>query len=85
LLDHLFRYPTVSVNSVRKLMDCTFPTASKLIADFESRGWLQEVTGHERNRLWRYRPYLELFHRETLDAMVGSSATDSGPTLVTGG
>ncbi|WP_353134818.1 Fic family protein [Limnohabitans sp.] len=82
LLDHLFRYPTVSVNHVRKLMGCTFPTASKLIADFETRGWLQEVTGHERNRLWRYRPYLELFHRETLDAMVGSSATDAGRTLM---
>lgn len=77
LLDHLFRYPTVSVNSVRKLMDCTFPTASKLITDFEARGWLQEFTGHERNRLWRYRPYLELFHRETLDAMVGTHSTDS--------
>jgi len=85
LLDHLFRYPTVSVNSVRKLMDCTFPTASKLIADFESRGWLQEMTGHERNRIWRYQPYLALFHRETLDAMVGQSTTDAGPTMVTGG
>jgi Fic family protein len=85
LLDHLFRYPTVSVNSVRKLMDCTFPTASKLIADFASRGWLKEMTGHERNRIWRYQPYLELFHRETLDAMVGPSTTDDGPTMVTGG
>jgi Fic family protein len=85
LLDHLFRYPTVSVNNVRKLMGCTFPTASKLITDFETRGWLQEMTGNERNRLWRYQPYLQLFHRETLDAMVGSSATDAGPTLVTGG
>jgi Fic family protein len=85
LLDHLFRYPTVSVNSVRKRMDCTFPTASKLIGDFASRGWLQEMTGHERNRVWRYQPYLELFHRETLDAMVGPSTTDVGPTLVTVG
>jgi len=85
LLDHLFRYPTVSVNNVCKLMKCTFPTAAKLIADFESRGWLQEVTGHERNRLWRYQPYLSLFHRETLDAIVGSSTGDAGPTLVTGG
>ena len=85
LLDHLFRYPTVSVNNVRKLMGCTFPTASKLITDFETRGWLQEMTGNERNRLWRYQPYLQLFHRETLDAMVDSSATDAGPTLVTGG
>lgn len=85
LLDHLFRYPTVSVNNVCKLMNCTFPTAAKLIANFESRGWLQEVTGHERNRLWRYQPYLTLFHRETLDTMVGPSATDDDPTLVTGG
>lgn len=84
LLDHLFRHPTMSVNSVRKLMTCTFPTASKLITDFESRGWLQEVTGYERNRLWRFRPYLELFHRETLDAMV-SNATHADPTQVTGG
>jgi hypothetical protein len=59
-LDHLFRYPTVSVNSVRKRMDCTFPTASKLITDFASRGWLLEVTGNERHRIWRYRPYLNL-------------------------
>ena len=85
LLDHLFRYPTVSVNNVCKLMNCTFPTAAKWIADFESRGWLQEVTGHERNRIWRYRPYLELFHRETLDAMVNSSTSDAGLTMVTGG
>lgn len=85
LLDHLFRYPTVSVNNVCKLMNCTFPTAAKLIADLESRGWLQEVTGHERNRIWRYQPYLALFHRETLDAMVGSSTANASPPLVTGG
>ena len=74
LLDHLFRHPTVSVNSVARLMGCTFPTASKLVNDFESRGWLREVTGYGRNRLWRYQPYLDLFHRETLDAMVGDAA-----------
>jgi hypothetical protein len=51
LLDHLFRYPMVSVNSVRKRMDCTFPIASKLIADFASHGWLLEVTGNERLRI----------------------------------
>ena len=82
LLDHLFRYPTVSVKSVAKLMACTFPTASKLVADLESRGWLQEVTGYERNRLWRYQPYLDLFHRETLDAMVIDGV---GQVQVTGG
>ena len=70
LLDHLFRQPTVSVNRVAKVMACTFPTASRLVAEFESLGWLKEMTGNERNRLWCYQPYLELFHREALDATV---------------
>jgi Fic family protein len=72
LLDHLFRQPTVSVKLVAQRMSCTFPTASKLIRDFESRGWLNELTGYGRNRLWRYQPYVDLFHREALDAMVGA-------------
>lgn len=72
LLDHLFAQPTVSVNRVAQLMSCTFPTASKLVRDFESRGWLKELTGYGRNRLWRYQPYVDLFHREALDEMVGA-------------
>lgn len=79
LLDHLFQHPTVSVNGVAKLMACTFPTASKLVTDFESRGWLREVTGYGRNRLWRYQPYLDLFHREALDAMVGDAPDNATP------
>ena len=66
-------------------MNCTFQTAAKLTADFESRSWLQEVTGHERNRIWRDPAYLEHFHQETLGAMAGLSTADAGPTLVTGG
>jgi len=77
LLDHLFRNPTVSVNSVAKRMGCTFPTASRLVNDLASHGWLVEMTGNFRNRLWRYQPYLALFHRETLDAIVGTEATPS--------
>ena len=67
-------------------MSCTFPTASKLVRDFESRGWLKELTGYGRNRLWRYQPYVDLFHREALDAMVGApdSAASAAPTQVTG-
>lgn len=70
LLDALYQQPTVSVNKVAKMVGCTFPTATKLVRDFEARGWLHEVTGYERNRLWRYQPYVDLFHRDTLDAMV---------------
>jgi len=70
LLDALYRQPAVSVAHVAQIVSCTFPTAAKLVKDFEGRGWLREQTGHARNRLWRYQPYLDLFHRDTLDAMV---------------
>jgi len=70
LLDHLLRHPTVSVKRVAQLLDCTVPTATKLIHRFESQGWLREVTGYGRNRLWLYQPYLDLFHAEALDALI---------------
>jgi Fic family protein len=82
LLDALFRQPTISVNRVAHAVGCTFPTAAKLVRDFEARGWLRELTGYERNRLWRYQPYLDLFHRDALDAIVGS---DASPAQVTAG
>ena len=74
LLDALYRQPTVSVNNVAQLLSCTFPTAAKLVREFAARGWLRELTGYERNRLWRYQPYLDLFHREPLDAAGGGAA-----------
>jgi Fic family protein len=81
LLDALYRQPTISVNKVSKMVGCTFPTATKLVRDFEARGWLHELTGYERNRLWRYQPYIDLFHRDTLEAMVGQA----GPSpIITG-
>ncbi len=82
LLDALYRQPTISVNKVAQTLACTFPTAAKLVHDFEARGRLKELTGYERNRLWRYQPYLDLFRRDTLDAIVGQPAM---PPLMTGG
>lgn len=76
LLDHLMREPTVSIRRVAQLLACTAPTAAKLVREFEARGWLRELTGHGRNRLWRYQPYVELFHRDTLQALVEPATPD---------
>jgi hypothetical protein len=51
-------------------LGCTHPTAAKLVGDLETRGWLRELTGYGRNRLWRYQPYVDLFHGDALDAPV---------------
>ena len=40
---------------------------NKLARDPKAQGWLREVTGFERNRLYRYPPYRYFFHRETLE------------------
>ena len=83
LLDHLLLQPTVSIKRVVQRLACTAPTATKLVRDFEARGWLRELTGYGRNRLWRYQPYVDLFHSDALDALVepASSAlvTATGP------
>ncbi len=76
LLDHLLRQPTVSIKRVVQLLGCTAPTANKLVREMEGRGWLRELTGYGRNRLWRYQPYVDLFHRDTLEALV------EGPTSI---
>jgi Fic family protein len=74
LIDHLLRQPTVSIKRVSTLLGCTAPTATKLVREFEARGWLRELTGYGRNRLWRYQPYVDLFHRDALDAVTQAAA-----------
>lgn len=74
LLDRLLVQPSVSAPRAAQWLQCSFPTALKLLTDFESRGWLREVTGFGRNRQWRYQPYLDLFHREAVDASLAEAA-----------
>ena len=74
LLDSLLQQPVTSPKRIAEIVGCTHPTAVKLARDLEARGWLHEVTGFERNRLYRYQPYLALFHRETVEAAFASQA-----------
>jgi Fic family protein len=75
LLDHLYQQPLVSAKRVAAVVGCSAPTALKLLDDLQSRGWLKEITGFERNRLYRYQPYMELFHRETVEATFAAQMT----------
>ena len=61
LLDALFEQPLVNVPWVRQRLDVSYPTANKLVGAFEGLGVLREVTGHRRNRVFRYEPYVALF------------------------
>ncbi|MBN1854456.1 MAG: Fic family protein [Pirellulales bacterium] len=61
LLDYLFEQPIVSVRMVEKKLGCAYVTAGKLIDQFVELAILQEITGQQRNRRFRYEPYLALF------------------------
>ena len=75
LLDHLYKQPMVSSKRVAAAIANSAPRAIKLLGDFDARGWLTEITGMERNRVYRYQPYMDLFHRETVQSAFETQAT----------
>lgn len=75
LLDYLFEQPLLSVALVEKRLECSFVTANKLVVQMEELGMLRETTGWQRNRRYRFDPYLALF--DALGVTGGSQAIDS--------
>ena len=65
LLDYLFENPAVSITEAAELLDFSYPAASKLIDDLYFLDLLEEMTGQQRNRLFRYKPYLDLLRKGT--------------------
>lgn len=63
-LDLLFQYPHVTARFVQSRLGVSYGTANSLIQRFEEAGLLEEVTGKERYRRYRYRDYVELFVME---------------------
>lgn len=68
LLDTLFRQPYIDNNQAAEILKCSFVTASNTVKKLEAAQLLMEVTGQSRNRVFRYKPYLDLFENQSLDA-----------------
>ena len=60
-LEYLFEQPIVTVRMVEEHLSCAFVTADKVVKRFVKLGLLDEMTGFQRNRRFRYAPYLALF------------------------
>ncbi|MEX1062660.1 MAG: Fic family protein [Balneolaceae bacterium] len=58
---HLYKRPLVSAERVSDVAGVSMPTAYKLISTFEDLNILREVTGAERNRLYIFHEYVNLF------------------------
>lgn len=61
LFDYLFEQPIVTVRMVEQRLECVFATANKIVNQFVKLGILQETTGWQRNRRYKFEPYLALF------------------------
>jgi Fic family protein len=72
-LEYLFEQPMVTVRMVEQRLNCAFVTADKVVNRFMKLGLLEEITGFQRNRRFRYAPYLALFE----------PAGEAAPTLNT--
>jgi len=61
VLEALFDKPIVSVADVQEMIDTSFTSANTLVSRLVDLGILKEVTGHSRNRRFRFEPYVRLF------------------------
>lgn len=61
ILERLYRQPFITVSQIADHLKVTFPPANDLARRFAQAGILQEVTGQDRYRVFRYGPYIELF------------------------
>jgi Fic family protein len=65
LLDFLFESPLLSIKAVEKRLDCSYVKANNLVLQFVKIGLLEETTGWQRNRRFRFKAYLDLFDTGT--------------------
>jgi Fic family protein len=61
LLDYLFKSPVINVNVAAGELEISYVRANALIRDLCEVGVLSEITGGNRNRIFRFSPYLDLF------------------------
>jgi Fic family protein len=66
LLDYLYSQPVVTVKTVEMVLQTAFRTANKLVEQFVNLKLLEETTGQKRNRIYIYKPYIDLFNKPVI-------------------
>ncbi|MBY6049348.1 Fic family protein [Vannielia litorea] len=61
LLESLYLRPIFNVATVSDFLQISPQAANTLTDKFVELGLVEEITGHRRNRIYRYTPYIELF------------------------
>ena len=66
-LSIFFSTPVINIKELAKQLNATFNTASKVILDFVELNILVEATKQKRDRLFKFKPYLDILEKEYLD------------------
>lgn len=62
IIDYLYTQPVIEVNRVEEIIQKSNVTAYKLINTFEELDILKEISGAQRNKLYVFNEYLNLFN-----------------------
>jgi len=61
VIEYLYTQPIIDVSKVEDLIQKSNVTAYKLISDLEKQDVLREISGAQRNRLYIFKDYVDLF------------------------
>jgi Fic family protein len=61
LVEYLYQKPVVSISDIVEPLSISKQSANLHIKDFEIKGILVEITGHERNKLFVFKRYLDIY------------------------
>jgi Fic family protein len=64
MLEQLFFTPYFQIGMMAGRLGVTVRTATRLTNEFEAAGLIHEVTGRQRDKIYRYTEYLELLNRD---------------------
>jgi Fic family protein len=78
LLDHLFEHPVTTVRLLQTRLRCAYGTANRLARRLVELKLLDEETGKQRYRFFRYAPYLALFESATPPGEAGGNRASPG-------
>ncbi len=63
VVDYLYTQPVINVSNVEAIIQKSYVTAYKLINDLEQLEILREISGAQRNKLYVFKDYLDLFKK----------------------
>lgn len=61
LIEYLYQKPIISISDIIEPLEMSKPTANSLVKEFELKGILKEVTGYQRNKLFVFERYLDIY------------------------